>query len=73
MQRWWCSWILLNAISRFGHFASIFDKIRSASAMASVIAHSTADDRFPSQVMSFRATMIAAAINSTRLRPSSIM
>lgn len=59
-----------HAVSRFGHFASIFERMRSASAIASVIAHSTEGDGLPSQVASLRAG-IAAAINRTRLRPSS--
>lgn len=56
-----------------GHRLSIFAMIRSAVAIASAMADSSAGEGRPSQFTSLRAAKIDAAISNTRLRPSSML
>jgi hypothetical protein len=58
-------------VFRVGHLLSILAMIRSAIAMASAMADSSAGEGRPSQFASFRAARMLAAMSSTRLRPSS--
>jgi hypothetical protein len=55
-----------------GHLLSIRAMIRSAIAIASAMADSSAGEGRPSQLTSFLAAKMLAAISRTRLRPSSI-
>jgi hypothetical protein len=54
-----------------GHLLSILAMIRSAIAMASAMADSSAGEGRPSQFASFLAARMLAAMSTTRLRPSS--
>jgi hypothetical protein len=54
-----------------GHQLSIRAMIRSAIAIASAMADSSAGEGRPSQLTSFLAAKMLAAISNTRLRPSS--
>jgi hypothetical protein len=66
------SQLLALAESDLGQRLSILAMIRSAVAIASEMAISLAGDGRPSHCASFRAARMLAAINRTRLRPSSI-